>query len=75
MTVLVTGVAGFIGAAVAEAVLSRGEAVVGIDNFNSYYNPALKRARLQRLQLIHGAPERLACVELHLEDGGPRHHN
>ena len=67
--ILITGVAGFIGAAVAEHLLRRGDTVVGIDNFNSYYNPTLKRARLQRLQLIHGAPERLACVELHLEDG------
>ena len=52
MTVLITGAAGFIGAAVAERLLQRGETVVGIDNLNPYYDPALKRARLQRLQVL-----------------------
>ena len=50
MTVLVTGAAGFIGAAVCEQLLDRGEQVVGVDNLNAYYDPALKRARLQRLE-------------------------
>jgi len=49
MTVLVTGAAGFIGAATARALLERGEQVVGIDNLNSYYDPALKQARLDGL--------------------------
>jgi len=49
MTVLVTGVAGFIGSSVARALLQRGDVVVGIDNINDYYDPALKRARLARL--------------------------
>ena len=49
MTVLVTGAAGFIGAAVCERLLARGERVVGLDNLNSYYDPALKQARLDRL--------------------------
>ena len=48
-TVLVTGAAGFVGAAVTEALLRRGERVVGLDNLNAYYDPALKRARLSRL--------------------------
>ncbi len=48
--VLVTGVAGFIGAAVAEALLGRGERVVGLDNLNHYYDPALKHTRLERLR-------------------------
>jgi UDP-glucuronate 4-epimerase len=47
---LITGAAGFIGAAVAERLLQRGEQVVGVDNLNPYYDPALKRARLQRLE-------------------------
>ena len=47
--VLVTGAAGFIGAAVCERLLGRGEQVVGLDNLNSYYDPALKQARLDRL--------------------------
>lgn len=50
MSVLVTGAAGFIGAHVAGALLDRGERVVGLDNLNDYYDPALKRARLARLQ-------------------------
>ncbi len=49
MPVLVTGVAGFIGFHVAKALLARGERVVGIDNINSYYDPALKEARLAEL--------------------------
>ena len=49
-SVLVTGAAGFIGAAVAHRLLERGERVVGLDNLNAYYDPALKRARLERLE-------------------------
>jgi UDP-glucuronate 4-epimerase len=49
MTVIVTGAAGFIGHHVAQALLARGEAVVGIDNLNTYYDPALKRARLAQI--------------------------
>jgi UDP-glucuronate 4-epimerase len=49
LRVLVTGVAGFIGAAVARALLLRGDQVIGIDNLNAYYDPALKRARLAEL--------------------------
>jgi UDP-glucuronate 4-epimerase len=48
-TVLVTGVAGFIGAAVAQALLARGDHVIGVDNLVPYYYVALKEARLQRL--------------------------
>jgi UDP-glucuronate 4-epimerase len=49
MTVLVTGAAGFIGAALSERLLAQGARVVGVDSLNSYYDPALKQARLQRL--------------------------
>jgi len=49
MAVLVTGAAGFIGAATAQALLERGGEVVGVDNLNDYYDPSLKRARLERL--------------------------
>ncbi len=51
MTVLLTGVAGFIGYHVAAALLARGENVVGVDNLNAYYDPALKAARLSQLRL------------------------
>ena len=49
MAVLVTGAAGFIGYHVAEALLARGEDVVGLDDLNAYYDPRLKQARLDRL--------------------------
>ena len=44
--VLVTGAAGFIGHATAHRLLERGEQVIGVDNLNDYYDPALKEARL-----------------------------
>jgi UDP-glucuronate 4-epimerase len=47
--VLVTGAAGFIGLHVAQRLLSRGDQVVGLDNLNDYYDPALKLARLALL--------------------------
>lgn len=46
MKILVTGAAGFIGAALINALLKRGNQIIGIDNINSYYDPALKYARL-----------------------------
>ncbi len=48
MKVLVTGAAGFIGSALSIQLLNRGDTVVGIDNHNDYYDPALKEARLAR---------------------------
>lgn len=48
MKVLVTGAAGFIGSALSLRLLERGDEVIGIDNHNDYYNPALKEARLAR---------------------------
>jgi len=54
MAVLVTGAAGFIGAATARALLERGQRVVGIDNLNDYYDPALKQARLEKLSSQYG---------------------
>ena len=54
MTVIVTGAAGFIGAHVAHRLLDRGEAVVGVDAFSDYYDPALKVARTRRLEDRHG---------------------
>ena len=47
--ILVTGAAGFIGSTLSHKLLARGDSVVGIDNLNSYYDPALKEARVARL--------------------------
>jgi UDP-glucuronate 4-epimerase len=49
MRVLVTGAAGFIGSHLAEALARRGDEVVGLDNFNDYYDPAKKRSNEARL--------------------------
>ena len=49
-TILVTGAAGFIGFHVAQRLLSSGREVVGLDSVNDYYDPALKRARVDILK-------------------------
>ena len=49
-TILVTGSAGFIGFHVSKALLERGDIVIGVDNFNNYYNPQLKEARHKILE-------------------------
>jgi UDP-glucuronate 4-epimerase len=49
MRILVTGAAGFIGSALSERLLARGDEVLGYDNVNAYYDPTLKEARLARL--------------------------
>ena len=50
MVTVVTGAAGFIGNHVSRALLARGDRVLGIDNLNDYYDPALKKARVAALQ-------------------------
>ncbi|HWW62356.1 MAG TPA: NAD-dependent epimerase [Thermoanaerobaculia bacterium] len=62
--VVVTGAAGFIGFHACRALLERGERVVGVDNFNAYYDPAMKRARAAILQ----QSDRFELAELDLGD-------
>jgi UDP-glucuronate 4-epimerase len=50
MHILVTGAAGFIGHALSQALLRRGDSVLGLDNLSSYYDVRLKQARLDRLK-------------------------
>lgn len=54
MSIIVTGAAGFIGFHVASRLIERGQAVIGVDNLNDYYDPALKQARLDRLSGHNG---------------------
>lgn len=49
-TSIVTGVAGFVGSHLVEALLDRGERVIGIDQFNDYYDPTFKRQNIKNFQ-------------------------
>jgi UDP-glucuronate 4-epimerase len=64
MKILVTGAAGFIGAALSLRLLDRGDDVIGLDNLNDYYDVRLKEARLARLQAKKG----FTFVRASLED-------
>jgi UDP-glucuronate 4-epimerase len=48
--ILITGAAGFIGFHAAQRLASRGDKIIGVDNFNDYYSPTLKRTRQNFLQ-------------------------
>lgn len=63
MRILVTGAAGFIGSVLTDALIQRGDTVVGIDNFNNFYDPAIKHANVQEV-LDSGAPGRFEMHEL-----------
>ena len=67
MRVLVTGAAGFIGSAVSEALLARGDSVFGIDDLNDYYPVSLKHDRLARVGAAPGG-ERFAFRQLDFSD-------
>lgn len=64
MKVLITGTAGFIGSALAIRLLERGDAVIGIDNLNDYYDVSLKQARLDRVK----AYDKFTDVRINIED-------
>lgn len=67
MRVLITGAAGFIGSSVAEALLARGDEVVGLDNFNPYYDPDIKRGNVAEVRAAPGG-DRFRMVEGDLLD-------
>jgi len=70
-SILITGGAGFIGAALSRALLARGDFVTGIDNLNDYYDPDLKRARIANLRAFAqevGAEDRFRFVVLDMAD-------
>ncbi|HET7266767.1 MAG TPA: NAD-dependent epimerase [Oleiagrimonas sp.] len=78
MRILITGAAGFIGAALSERLLARDDTILGIDNLNSYYDVALKQARLDRLldqsgfQFTHAGIEDRSAVEKAFADFQPQ---
>ena len=63
MTILVTGSAGFIGSVVSQYLLARGELVVGLDNYNDYYDVSLKEARVKNLLDHRSYSEVRASIE------------
>ncbi len=73
--ILITGCAGFIGFHLAQALSARGDCVVGLDNFNAYYDPALKEARARRLSipLIRGDIRDQALLSQLLSDHAITH--
>ena len=77
MTVLVTGAAGFVGSHLIHALHALGEKVIGIDNFNDYYSPDLKRMRVDSLvsdsvELIHEDLTHSKMIESIVGDIRPR---
>lgn len=77
MRILVTGAAGFIGSTLSHRLLERGDQVLGYDNLNDYYDPALKQARLDRLlplpgfSFVRGALEDRAALDRAFADFRP----
>lgn len=73
MRVLVTGAAGFIGSSVSEALLRRGDHVVGVDNLNDFYDPAIKRSNLEAVaRTANAAGSRFDDVRADLVHDAPR---
>jgi len=70
-TILVTGAAGFIGSHTIQALVTRGDQVVGLDNFNDYYDPVRKRANIEEVRLAlrqNGQAEALTFIEGDIRD-------
>ena len=72
MKIFLTGAAGFIGSHVARALMARGDTVVGFDDFNDFYDPAIKRrnvAELPGLRVVEGDLRKKLDVEKALGEG------
>ena len=75
MKVLITGAAGFIGSHLSQRLLATGDSVVGLDNFDNFYDPAVKRSNISeciesgRFELIEGDIRDAGCVESILSKG------
>jgi len=67
MQILVTGAAGFIGADLSQKLLSQGHSVVGLDNFNDYYDVSLKEARIKQVQQ-HAQASNFRVERLNIEN-------
>jgi len=67
MQILVTGAAGFIGADLSQKLLSQGHHVVGVDNFNDYYDVSLKHARIEQVK-EHAQASNFLVEQLNIED-------
>ena len=67
MHVLVTGAAGFIGSFTTHRLLARGDHVIGLDNLNDYYDPAIKDARIDRIRASENG-EHFTFVKADLSD-------
>ena len=69
MKILLTGAAGFIGSHTAERLLAAGHAVTGLDNFDPYYDPAIKRRNVATALAERGiVPADLHSEQMSLED-------
>jgi UDP-glucuronate 4-epimerase len=73
-TILVTGCAGFIGSHLAQALLARGDTVVGLDNFNEYYDPERKRANLAEVARSAPQSDRFLFVNADIRDAARAEH-
>ncbi|MGB8328697.1 MAG: SDR family NAD(P)-dependent oxidoreductase [Polyangiales bacterium] len=66
--ILLTGAAGFIGSNTASALLRRGDLVIGVDNLNDYYDPARKRANLEKVRQLAPEPRKFLFHRTDIRD-------